>query len=359
MAFENLVVDRLMLHEVFRRLHNGDMVQPTLSAQPATLQADAMDAFKERVVDAMGSNSQSMEMDIADSAANSGVDIAASLLAKTADPAFAAESQRYPTKLAAVQTAKNLPGGVVIVFNGSVGSPARPFVGVIKAETQTGFRRQFTGGTIGAQFINDLFLTPAAKLYKIGMFIRDGASSAPLPDAWRAHVYDSQMTIGNREGAARYFFESFLGCRFPVNSAALTKAFFDNTRDFITSMNVPPEKKNDLLTSLYTYLKVDQAPTIQVNTFSTTYLPSATRDDYRDFMKKKVPLTAIQKDLAQIASGLRMRKVNFPNSIRLQAPPEVFKDRIKIETVPQDKAKPGQPSAWTIITVKDQISDQE
>lgn len=75
-------------------------------------------------------------------------------------------------------------------FSGTVGSPARPFVGVIKAETQTGFRRQVTsGGAIGAQFINDLFLTPAAKLYKIGMFIRDGAASASLAGCMaRAHL---------------------------------------------------------------------------------------------------------------------------------------------------------------------------
>ncbi|MDP2377627.1 nucleoid-associated protein [Reyranella sp.] len=359
MAFENLAVNRLILHEVFKRRHDGNLVPPQFSSQLTQLQQEAMDAFKERVVEAMGSNSQSMEMDIADSAVNSGVEIAASLLAKSA-AAYALESQRFPTKLANVQTAKNLPGGMVLIFSGTVGAASYPFVGIIKAETQTGFRRQVGQGTIDAQFVKDLFLTPAAKLYKIGVFIRDGAANSPFPEGWRAHVYDNQMTSSNRDGAARYFFESFLGCAIPVNSAALTKAFFENTREFIKAMPATPEKKNDLLTSLYTYLKVDQTPTITVNAFSTSFLPTSVRDGYRDFMKeKKVPLTSIQKDIADIGNALRLQRVGFRNNIRLTAPPEAFQDMIEIETLPQKNAKPGQPSAWTRITIKDQISDQE
>lgn len=359
MAFENLVVKRLILHEVYKRRLDGNIVPPKVSSQIAQLQQDAMDAFKERVVEAMGSDAQSMEMNISDAGPNSGVEIAASLLSKGSDADYASESQRFPSKLAAAQSARNIPGGVVIVFSGTVGVGSRPFVGVIKAETQSGFRPQMSSGSIGAQFITDLFLTPASKLYKIGVFIHDTATGQALPDGWRARIYDNQMTMSTREGAARYFFETFLGCAVPVDAALLTKSFFENTREFIKTMPVTSEKKSDLLTSLYTYLKVDQAPTITVNTFSSNYLPQSARDEYREFMKgKKVPLTAIPKDISSVGSSLRVRRLGFGNNIRLTAPPEAFADMIKVEAV-SHKGKGGEPSAWTVVTIKGPISDQE
>jgi 37-kD nucleoid-associated bacterial protein len=360
MAFENLAVQRLILHEVFQRRDDGNAIAPRYGGQLVQLPANAMDVFKERIIEAMGSDSQSMEMEIAKSDAGSAVEISSSLLSKT-DATYITHSQKFADKLTDVQVARNLPGGMLVVFSGTVGASARPFVAVIKAETQGGFRRQVSqGGGLGLQYLQDLFLTPAAKLYKIGMFVRDGAAGRALPTGWKAFVYDSHMTRSNRDGAAKYFFDSFLGCRVPENSAFLTKAFFDNTKDFIKSLDVPPEKRADLLTSLYTYLKVDQTPTIEVNGFSTSYIPTETRDSYRAFMReRKFPLTVVQKDISELQGVLKLRKVAFRSNIRLTAPPEAFRDLITIETIPQDGAKHGQPSEWTRITIRDEIRDQE
>ncbi len=355
MAFENLIVQRVVLHEVYKRRHDGALITPRYAGQLVDLPADAMDVFKERVVDAMGAVSQSMEMDLAEAGAESAVAIASSLLGK-ADRAFITDSAKFADKLATAQVPKNLPGGMLIVFNGTVNAASHPFVAVIKAEKQTGFRERGTS----LQFLRDLFLTPASKLYKIGFFVREGAAARTLPQGWRAFVYDSHMTTANRDGAAKYFFELFLGCRIPENSAFLTRAFFEHTREFIRELAVDPEVKDDLLTSLYTYLKVDQTPTIQVNNFSTAYLPTGKQDDYRNFMQAKdFPLTAVQKDTTDIKGQLRKRRVRFSGSIELTAPPESFKDLITLETVSADGAKPGRSNEWTRITIKDRIRDQE
>lgn len=359
MAFENLNVQRLILHEVFRRRDDGQLVTPRYGDHLLRLPVAAMDAFRERVVDAMGNSSQSMEMDIAEIANESAVEIASSLFGKT-DAAFPAESRRFADKLANSQQARNLPGGMVVVFSGTVGAAQHPFVGVIKAETQTGFRRELRqGGRLDITYLQDLFLTPAAKLYKIGIFIRERGGRA-LPQGWRAFVYDRNMSTRNRDGAARYFFGLFLGCEIPENSAFLTKSFFDHTRDFIKALDVTPEQRADLLTSLYTYLKVDQTPTIEVNAFSASYLPTGAQDQYREFMQaREFPLTAVQKDITDLQGVLKLRKVTFRSNIRLTAPPEAFRDLITIESIPSDDANPGQPSEWTRITIRDEIRDQE
>lgn len=360
MAFENLAVQRLILHEVYQRRDDGNSVAPRYGGQLVSLPANAMDVFKERIVDALGSNSQSMEMEIAKSDVGSAIEIASSLLGRT-DAAYITQSQKFADKLTDVQVARNLPGGMLVVFSGTVGAASHPFVAVIKAETQTGFRRQVSqGGGLGLQYLQDLFLTPAAKLYKIGMFVRSGAAQQSLPNGWKAFVYDSYMSSANRDGAAKYFYDSFLGCRVPENSAFLTKAFFENTKEFIKALDVAPEKRADLLTSLYTYLKVDQTPTIEVNGFSTSYIPTDKRDSYRTFMRdRKFPLTAVQKDITELQGVLKLRKVAFKSNIRLTAPPEAFRDLITIETLPQEGTGPGQPSDWTRITIRDEIRDQE
>ena len=356
MAFDNLLVQRVVLHEVYRRRDNNDPIPPRYGDQLIRLPQEAMEMFRERVVDAMGAESQSMELEIVDASAGSAVEISSSLLSRS-DGAFITESKKFADRLTQIQVQRNLPGGVLVVFSGTVFASSMPFVAVIKAEKQTGFHER----GLSIQFLKDLFLTPASKLYKIGFFVRDGATRQALPDGWHAFVYDSHMSSTKRDGAAKYFYDLFLGCKIPQNSAYLTRSFFENTREFIRTLPVEPEKKDDLLTSLYTYLKVDQTPTIQVNTFSTSYLPTKSQDDYRAFMQgKRFPLNAVPKDTTDLKGKLRQRRIKFSGNIQHTAPPESFKDLITMETV---KAKgpvaEGQPSDWTVITVKDRIRDQE
>src|SRR5712675_820408 len=129
MAVENLAVQRLILHEVFKGRDDSGAVTPRYGGQLANLPAAAMEAFRERVVDALGNTSQSMEMDIIDAQAGSAVELSAGLLGKS-DAAFITGSQAFADGLAAAQTHRSWPGGIVVVFTGTVGAASHPFVGV-------------------------------------------------------------------------------------------------------------------------------------------------------------------------------------------------------------------------------------
>jgi hypothetical protein len=74
---------------------------------------------------------------------------------------------------------------------------------------------------------------------------------------------------------------------------------------------------------------------------------------------KSFPLTAVQKDIADLKGQLRKRRVRFSGSIELTAPPESFKDLIEMETIAVDGAAPRQSAEWTRITIKDRIRAQE
>lgn len=363
MSFENLTVNRLIIHEVFRRGDDKQRVPPVYGQQLVHLDQDAMDAFRDRVLAALGSQSQAMEMTIAKHDDESAWSISADLVGAN-DRAFVTGSQRFADKLADVQVGRNLPGGIVVVFSGTAGHPAKRVVGVIKAEPHSGFTRQVSNGAMGLAYLKELILTPQAKLYKLGAFIeRDPAKAqGDRPwTGWKAHVYDSHIVGSDKDGAAQYFVELFLGLAQPKSNARKTKQFYDFTKDFIRTLDISEEDKTDLFTGLYTYLKVDQARTVETQAFANNYLPDvATRDAYRAFMaEQKFPTTAVSKDLAELTSALRQRRITFNQDVRLTAPADRFKELISIEEFDGEADANGEVPRWTRITVHDRIKAQE
>ncbi|MDR0716496.1 MAG: hypothetical protein LBF50_03640, partial [Azoarcus sp.] len=117
----------------------------------------------------------------------------------------------------------------------------------------------------------------------------------------------------------------------------------------------------DLLNALTTYLKTDQSATIQVAGFSQSYLGDAQlQDAYAAYMQQKnFPETAIRKDLSEVQSQLKFRKLSFGNDIKLTAPADQFENLVQIESIDGDPDEHGSIPKWTKITVKSHIQDQE
>ena len=122
---------------------------------------------------------------------------------------------------------RTIPGGMVVVFTGTIGHPEQRYLGCIKAEPHDGFTLRRNAAQLTLELLKDLFLTPKAKLYKIGMFVEPLKDNSPVQHdeqgcfGFSACVYDSLMTTSNRDAAAQYFYEGFLGCAFPENAARI------------------------------------------------------------------------------------------------------------------------------------------
>lgn len=363
MPFENFTHKRVIIHEVFRRNDDRRIVDPRYSNGLVTLERDAASAFRSRLATTLGDASSCVEMSIAAESADSMFQLAKTLM--DADkPLFIRHSRKVAEKLASAQTTRLIPGGVLVVFTGTVGSPEKRMLGVIKAEPHDGFVRETkSDGSPGLRFLEDLFLTPVTRLYKIGIFIESDpdAATPERPSAGhRAFVYDELMTTSNRQKAAQYFYETFLGCTFPDSGARLTQLFFNHTKDFIGFLDVPEEQKTDLYTALRTYLKTDRRPVVEVAGFATAYFPLEVRRDYETFMTaREFPMHAVQKDLADLGNALRTRRVVFSRNIKLTAPADTFEEMIRIETINGSRGSNREPAKWTRITVKDHIRSQE
>lgn len=357
MLFENLTVNRIVVHELFQRGDDRAIRPPVFADTLESLSPEAMGAFRLRMTEALSGQSQSLQMRIAKHGADSFLTLAESLMT-AGDPEFLAGSKTVAVRLAEAQIARRIPGGMVVVFDGTVGTASVPFVGVIKAETQAGFRRSKDGDHNVVEFLQNIFLTPATRLYKVGLMLRDDAA-ATKPDGWRAFVFDSNISVSNREAAAAYFYDAFLGCALPSDGPYETAKFFDLTKEFVRKSDLDPDKKRDVIDSLYVFVRDEQDPTFTADQFGDRYLPQPLRDPYSEFMRgRKFTPNAVVRDTTQMGGRLRRRRLKFGGDIELSASPEALASKVTIEAI-EGEATDGKKPQWTRITIRESLTGEQ
>lgn len=361
MELLDLRLSRVVIHEVFQRADDKARVAPRYGNALENLDGEAIDALRNRIISAMASPAKCLQMAI-DKTANGSMFALAHQLVDSDDVLFVEQSKRVADLLADAQKYRNIPGGILIAFAGSAGVPARRLIGVIKAEVHNGFTREQANGIMTLKFLKNLLLTAQTKLYKIGLFLEvaPNAHGAEV-ERWQSFIYDETLTISNRDGAAQYFYEGFLGCKFLQSSARNTKKFHDLTKAFIKGMDIPETERVNLNNALVTYLRADQSPTVSVAAFGVTYLAEGeARDAYERHMRAaNFPVVAVAKDLTDVNSALRLRKLTFRNQVRLIAPAEGFDNLVTIEAIEGDPDARENRPRWTRLTVKADISGQE
>ncbi len=363
MELLNLDVDRIIIHQVFRRDNEGQIVPPDQSHEFINFDQSAKNTFISRITDALGSSSKAVAMEIVDESPNS-LPVLVNQLIDQDDETFAVSSYDVATKLAQVQTTRNILGGIVIVFTGTYSSTLKPYIGIIKAEVHSGYQKAKNANQeITLKFVEELLLTPGTRLYKTAGFFKKSSQSGNsnnLNEVWSVMVSDYQISHTEGKAAAKYFYVDFLGCGYPQTSARTTMNFYNSTKTFIADLEVSAEKKIDLFNALNTYLKVDTSQTISGTEFGEKYLEgSETKDKYaKHLANTDIPSISFTKDNEYINGNLKTRKLKFRKNIRIVAPADVLEEYVSIETIePED----GDESTgkWTKVLIKDTIVDQE
>ncbi|MDA8482632.1 nucleoid-associated protein [Pseudomonas resinovorans] len=365
MELVNLTIDRIIIHQIYRRDDDGNKVTPTQSHEYTLFDNSAMEAFKSRVRDALGSGSKAVQMEIVNQEDTDLSSLVDSMADQSAED-FAISSYDIAMKLTNAQQRKAIPGGIVVVFLGRQGHPLKRFLGVIKAEIHSAYEKEVNSTTneISLKFVEEVLLTPGTRLYKTaGFFERTeyDPSSSDLNDKWVVMVSDYQISQADGKAAAQYFYADFLGCGYPQTSARTTKQFYEATIGFISSLEVGEIEKSDLLNALTTYLKVDTSSSISAADFASKYFGDIDiQDSFTSYMEDEgIPSTAFTKDLAHIEGKLKFRKVSFGGNVKITAPSQAFKDLVVIEAIPGEPDEAGNPTEWTKVVVKERIIQQE
>jgi hypothetical protein len=323
-----------------------------MSVSLIELDGEGREKFKKRLTDAMGNNSHSIEMSISKNGDGSIFQLVSRAISSH-DNGFIDISKSITSKLADAQAALNIPGGVIVIFAGTVGHDGKKCLGIIKAEVHEGFRKVIgENGSLMMEFIGDLLLTPQQKLFKIGVFIlKDERGNILDSNNYLTFVFDHQMAPRETRAAAFYFYDTFLGCIYSPSDKKLTEDFYNNTKDFINTASISDEEKFDLTNSLVLYLKTDRASTVRVKDYADRFMDEGLAGRYVAHMKSKnFPTRAIGKDTAYINTKLRMRRMIFSSKIRITGPPNVFEDSVKII---------GAENGNTVVSISGKLESQE
>lgn len=354
LEFANLVIERIVVHEIFERDIEKKVAPPNLSTELTSLHPVGIQTLQKRITSVMGSNAHSIEMQIVDAGEASAFRTVSELL-DLDDVNYVAASGKLISKLVEAQTTRSIPGGIVVVLTGTTGPNSRRFASVVKAEEHEGFTREAGKGVVLLRYLTNLLLTPQQKLYKVGFFIEKGKPITPgcerVPEDFHAYVYDHNGTKAETRDAARYFYNAFLGLEIASSSKKLTRDFYHLTRQFIDEAKLPPSQKVDLNYGLYTYLKVAQESVIGIASFSDGYLPRGMRDSYRAFMlEKKFSEDKFSKDITYLQRTLKRRSMRFTSDVRLSGPSENFSQLVSVE---------GTQSGSTMIKIAGSIEEQD
>lgn len=333
---ENFIINRLVIHEIFKREATGS-VPPALNAVLTNLEPRGSAELQNRVVEAVGHDSHSIVMNIVQTDEGSVyANISPFLNGMKNDDEFVAMSQRLVNKLVQSQNSQIIPGGIVIIFQGTTGCSENKYIGIIKADKLSGFAVSTTSDqTTVMNYLSNLLLTPQQKLYKVALAVRntEGDVGAGIPTDISVCVFDSNNNKAASNASATYFYDTFLGCAFQRNNDVLTKDFFNFTKEYITQKsNLTGPQKIDTMSALYVYMKVRTESILNVNDFAQTYLPTpSAKDAYKSYMaSKKVPATDISRDLSMIASKLKKRRIKFTNAVDVYAPVDNFSDNVSV-----------------------------
>jgi hypothetical protein len=354
--FKGMVIKQLTAHTVFARSKDKELVPPDCATDLIELAQDALDLIQVRITDALGSTSHGVEMAIQNSEQESFMQRAASMM-HSPRAAFVAESQTLAHKLAEAQTSTRWPGGVVIVMSGTVGGQSKPFVAVIKAETDKGFNVTEKDGKITLELIKKMLLSETQRLYKVGILVEINSAPADLdgkylPENYRAFLFDHLLTTTETKAAAAYFYSAFLGLSILSSSRRQTQVFFEETKNFINTVPLEEEDRYNLREALRTELR-SNAPTLSGKAFAEAHLPEEHRKAYLNHLSSKgFPDQAVLKDNEYIKLKLRRpRNVVFSSGVSIRVPADqTLKELVEISAA---------ADGFTSVKIKGVVSEQD
>lgn len=327
----NLIINRIILHLIFERDMEGSIIEPHYSNQFIELSSTPKATLTNRIVKSIGSDTYSVEMEIDREENGSIFDYIKRI--DTEPDVFIELSKKIALRLAQSQNKRNLPGGAVIIFDGTIGTENDYCFGIIKAEDQEGFNLREADQKIVMEFLDKLILTPQQKLYKVGMFIKCTDFSNPImKEDLKVLLYDSTMNAYRYSKAAKYFYEDFLGLKHLNDNKQKTKDFYVFSKKFILEQfESSSMDKIRFLDYLNLYITDPNKTLLQVEEFSFKFPIPSVQDDYTRFLRMNyVEDRGIVKDLTFISKLISNKTFKFMDKVKISVKGELTSNNFEI-----------------------------
>lgn len=332
---QSLKIDRVIFHQVYKRESADQIVEPRYSDCCTVFEQSEKRTLRTRITKSLGNKTHALKMEIV----NDGDESIYRYISDYWDTErkeedFVDLSKKMTLALAQAQKTKKISDSIAVVVEGRLSQYDKRYICFIKADIQDGFNIDASDGQQSMKYINNLLLTPAQKLQKMGIFIDVSSKVGHVAASdIETYIYDSNTDANSTLKKAAYFYGDFLGLSFPSDGKMLTHKFYLQTKEFInTNEELTSREKHELQTALLNYLNDGAVAIINPADFADTYISkSEVNDSYiRCMSANQIPLHSIAKDLEVAKRFMTNRNIYFENSVKLTAPAEGFGRNVTI-----------------------------
>ena len=218
----SMSIDKIIIHHVPNSLRG---LTPTFSNEPVQFDVNALNVLTTRITNVMGRGSKCVEMQVNDITDISAASQVINIMVDQSKEMLISKTTSLAQKLYQSQVNNRIPDGILVCITGRTGANQQQFAALIKAEGQSGFHMSSISEV---EFIADIFLTEAQRLYKIGFWVRNVVNTPITANDLSIYVFDQNATHSGTVGLATYFSQMFLGCKPIENAARLTEIFYNN-----------------------------------------------------------------------------------------------------------------------------------
>lgn len=325
-----LEIRRVIMHRILPKTAARAHVEVESNNHIIPLTNEIKSLLISRLVDSCGRQGKAFELTIEKDDQHSCFNKVKDLTS-LAEQAFIDRSIEIAQLLADSQDSRiSVPGGYFLLVEACTRNRSTNVYVILKAERQDALND--LGNSV--QAVQNIFLSPAQKMYKAGVFQQISDANPLTKKDFTAYLFDSQFNDGTK--LAEYFYKDFLGLSIEGNWKVQTKMFYDlfnETTDSLFKKDI--ENRNNCRDLLRTEM-MNQNGNLHAHEAINRIVPLDYRDKYIAKVGSKFP-TPFIKDIELIQGKLSHKSVLLTGSIRLLAPTESFNNQdIVIETSPDD-----------------------
>jgi nucleoid associated protein NdpA len=325
--FNDIKFKRVAMHQVLAKDADQDHSMAILDNNLFEIDESVEEIIINRLVKASKKGSKAFELEIVDSGNLSFFGFC-NQMKTMEDHQFIKASGDLTQHLGTCQTTSSIPSSYVLVIHAETSLEQQVYI-VIKAELNEALRYEVHNQVSMIKLLDDVFLTPNQKFYKIGCIFERYVDDLKFPNnEFGCFLYDEQFNIDSKP--AEYFYKDFLGLSTRSNAKIQSKKFYINTEKFIQNNVNHYEEKQQLLDSLRNEFLSPEFPDLEPDRFAVTHFQQEeVRDQYAQEVAPYLP-SMIVKDTSLIKAKLEKRTINFPHNIKIMGPEKAFDYTVQI-----------------------------
>lgn len=329
--YSELDIQRVVMHKILPKRSGLDEhveIEPT--DHLVELDGPIREIIITRLTDSFGRQGKSFQLNICSEEEDTCFSLVKEL-GCLSDEEFLHSSVEIAYLLAAAQDSRNtIPGGYFILVDACQPNGLPVYI-ILKAEKQDALTE--VGNAV--QAVQNIFLSPAQKMYKAGIFEQTGFAEDLTQAHFNAYLFDSQFNTGAK--LAEYFYKDFLGLTTEGNAEVQTKMFYESFRNTIeTAYKEDIDTRNECLSLLQAELN-NRERSIDPTEVIRRIVPEDQRDVFLSKVGRIFPRPFL-KDCQLLQRKLSHRNLYLTPSIRISAPSASFDN--EVITVSDDENDP-------------------